>query len=243
MSYWTYIKGSITTDQIRKEGIIKLFNIKLSKDKDYADYEYDCFVNNLKNFKIIKRQDATDWNPVFKKDYREIVTKFISELPKISGTEGRAEYSVGFFENHYKLWNVPFWSSSREYNKKKKRFVSDRYEEDYKQKDVIDVEETSIGDRFNLTYYGAMRDREQEDTCKEVIDVIREINKYFSLLDIDITISNGLGVTTNITLDYDRNYDKIIKVHTITIDEQYGNNYKAIKRTKKSNTKILQLTV
>ena len=243
MGHWTCIKGSITTDQVRKEGIIKLFNLKLSKNKDEADYEYDCFINNLKNFKIIKRQDFTDWNPVLCKDYREPVMKFISSLPAVTGSEGRAEYSIGFFENSYKLGRVPFWSASREYNKKKKRFVSDMYEEDYRQKDVIDVEESSIGDRFNLTYYGSIRDREQENICKEVINVIREINKYFFLSDVDITITNGMGITTSITLDYDRNYDKLIKIHTVTIEKQYSDNYKVIKRTKKSNTKILQLNV
>ena len=237
MSYWIYIKGSITTDQIRKEGIIKLFNIKLTKSN--ADYEYDCFINNLKNFKILTHK--SNWRLVLQKDYREPVKRFITSLPEVTGSEGRAEYSLGFFENQYKIWKTPFWSSSREYNKKKKRLVSDMYEEDYREKDIVDVEESSIGDKFHLTYYGALRDREQEDTCKEVIAIIREINKYFFLSDIDITITNGLGVTTNITLDYTKGYDQVIKVHTVTIDEQYDSSYKVTKRAKKFNTRRLPL--
>lgn len=235
MSHWTCIKGSINTDIMNRKGIIKLFKIKQSKNKDKAEYQFDDFVNNLKNFSIIKHSNYII------RDYREQVKDFVAHLPEISGSEGRAEYSLGFYENSFKLWGFSNSSSLRTLDKKQNRFVSGIFKEKHKDKNLIDVWEGSFGDRFNLCYYGAMRDRELEDTCKEVMEVIKEINKYFCLNDIDITVRDTFGNETKFTLDYTKNYGLILKIHTININVKYDGNYKVIKRSKTSNTKTIKL--
>ena len=235
MSHWTHIKGSIDVDGINTEGIIKLFKIKQSKNKDKAEYQFDNFVNNLNNFTIIKHDNY------IVKDYREKVRDFIAHLPEISGSEGRAEYLLGFYENSFKLWGFGNSSSTRTLDKKQNRLVSEVFEEKHKDKNLVDVWETSFGDRFNLYYYGDMRDRELEDTCKEVIEVIKEINKYFRLNDIDITVIGDSGNETRFTLDYTKNYDLILKIHTVNINVKYDDDYNVIKRSKTSSTKIINL--
>ena len=67
------------------------------------------------------------------------------------------------------------------------------------------------------------------------------INKYFCLNDIDITVTGDVGNETRFTLGYTKNYDLILKIHTVNINVKYDDDYNVIKRSKTSSTKIINL--
>ena len=58
-----------------------------------------------------------------------------------------------------------------------------------------DIWETSVGDKFHIFLYGAVRDREYKESEKELIEYIKTLNKYFNLGVDKSHITLGDGTT------------------------------------------------
>lgn len=190
MSSWTHISADISIDGVKKEFIKKVYKLR----SNISDYKYDEFVNNYKNFDyhFTERYDSK----YLVKDYTKQVKKFLDETPILTGSEGPCEMVIGDYPKAREIWGDDcHWCGTRYLNTKTERLVSDMFVEEYDDKDVEDIWETSVGDKFHLFLYGSMRDRIYEESEKELIEYIKTLNKYFNLGVDKSHITLGDGTT------------------------------------------------
>lgn len=190
MSSWVHINANISIDGVRKEFIKKVYKLR----SNISDYKYDEFVNNYKNFDYYFTENNSSKYLVI--DYRKDIKKFLDETPILTGSEGPCEMAIGDYPKAREIWGDGcHWCGSRYLNTKTERLVSDMFVEEYDDKDIEDIWETSVGDRFHIFLYGAVRDRTYEESEKELIEYIRTLNKYFNLGVDKSHITLGDGAT------------------------------------------------
>lgn len=223
MSRWTHISADIKIGGVKKEFIKMAYNLP----KNISEEEYDGFVNNYKNFTYYFGNDFTTTYLV--KDYTEKIKDFLNNTTILTGSEGPCEVILGDYPKLRKNWGVGcMWSATRMWNTKTERLVSEMFKEEYDDKDVEYIDETSRGDNSHILLYGSMRDRIYKDSEQELIIFLKTLFKYFVIDDIHIILgddSTEAIISSYLTSARCRSEEIMIK-RTITTWDTSGEKWK-----------------